>query len=139
MKYEVKKDIENDHGINIIPYVRHMKKRFEENTRHILQTIGIDRDEYKSILFEYGMRFLETYYNAYDLVQNEWIEKFSKDKKYGYWEWWEGEWKIAEHRFLLHHEKFDMNKWLDFIYKHTMSDRLQRSFYDYLKYMKYKL
>ncbi len=125
---------------NIMPHARRMKRLFNSNRQIIIEKLGITEEKYHDYILECGIAFLEMYYNAENPAQQEWINRFSKMKKYGFWDWWQGEWKIAEHYFLkMHRRGFDYNDWTMHMYAHTVSERLQHSFYNYIKFKNYEL
>lgn len=125
---------------NIMPHARIMKRQFNNNTQQIIKTLNITPERYYEYQFECGISFLEMYYDASYPGQQEWINRFSKMPKYGFWDWWKGEWKIAEHYFLkFHHRGFDYNDWIMHMYAHTVSERMQQSFYNYIKFKNHEL
>lgn len=123
-----------------MPHARRMKRLFKDNEQFIIEKLNISETDYRQYIFDCGIAFLEMFYDAENPKQKEWIDFLSKDKKYGFWNWWTGEWKVREHAFLKQHRRgFSYNDWITFNYLHTVSEEMQQSFYNCIKHKNYEL
>ncbi len=125
---------------NIMPHALRMKRLFASNEQIIIKHLGITESHYRQYIFDSGMAFLEMYYDVNRPEQYRWIQRFSRDKKLGFWNWWTGEWKVRENLFLKAHRRgFTYDDWVTFNYLHTVSEEMQVSFYNWIKHKNHKL
>jgi len=96
--------------------------------------IGLTEDEYKMEFFEYGMKFLEEFYERKWLI----IRAISSDRTY--WKWWTTEWNRFELElldFIDEHEPIVTRKFWSDEMDSLVGDYLtEQGFYNHLKLFK---
>lgn len=123
-----------------ITHVQHQKKVLESNQQLIRTVLGLSTNEYNEIIFDYGLMFLDMFYDRSSQAQAEWIEKMSKQPQYQFWKWWNSEWRMTEYILLrvLKSDRLPLTKhvWLTTMTEMVHDGTTEKSFINFLKYNK---
>lgn len=74
-----------------------LRELFASNQRFILQAANLNLLEYRHLIFESGVRFLEEIYPR-DTPFNEYYLFISRDKDF--WNWWNYQWQRYQHDYI---------------------------------------
>lgn len=101
--------------------------------RRMIQSLGISSENYNNRFLECGCLFLENIYDRNDKVGEVWYNNFSKKQRFGFWKWFDAQFKIHQNDFIEANPAIGIKEWNKFLKHLPNSKILEESFFMMLK------